>query len=135
MNAAHARGSETMRNVVILTDAKTPRENRMEHRWGPRRPCRARVRVSAGGGVSGLGRLGNLSMSGAFLETTLRLPLFAQLAIEVLRDDGSTHPLEFPAVVVRHDEKGVGIEWCDPNPGSICRALKCGVDCAFAVEP
>jgi hypothetical protein len=88
--------------------------------------------VSAGSGASGLGQLKNLSMSGAFLETAVPLPLFAQLAIAVLRDDGTTHPLEFTAVVVRRDENGVGIEWCEPYPGSICGALNCGIDCGYA---
>ena len=62
----------------------------MEHRWGQRRRCRARVCVSAGAGVSGSARLRDVSISGAFLETALPLPLFAQIAIAVLRDDGST---------------------------------------------
>jgi hypothetical protein len=130
-NAAHAQGLENMRNV-FGSNAKTPRENRMEHRWGRRRPCRAIVWLSASGGITGAGRLRDVSMSGAFLETALSLPLFAQLAMAVLRDDGSKHPLEFTGVVVRRDEDGVGIEWCDPDSVSICRALDCGIDCARA---
>jgi hypothetical protein len=131
MNAARAQGFEAMRNVS-RSDANTSRENWMEHRWGPRRPCRARICVSAGGGITGVGRLRDISMSGAFVETAVPLPLFAQLAIAVLRDDGSTHQLEFTAVVVRRDEDGAGIEWCDPDSVSICRALNCGIDCAQA---
>jgi hypothetical protein len=50
----------------------------------------------------------------------------------VLRDDGATHQLEFTAVVVRRDKNGAGIEWCDPNSVSICRALNCGIDCVHA---
>lgn len=113
-------------------DLNVAGENWMEHRWGRRRPCCARVRLSTGGGVSGLGRLGNVSMSGAFLETALPLPLFTQLAIALLRDDGATHELEFTAVVVRRDANGVGIEWSDPIAGSICRALNCDIDCGYA---
>jgi len=133
MKIAAAQKPSTWQAIAIRSaDPETPRGNWMEHRWGPRRPCRSRVRVSAGGGASGLGQLKNLSMSGAFLETAVPLPLFAQLAIAVLRDDGATHQLEFAAVVVRHDENGVGIEWCDPNPGPICAALNCGIDCGYA---
>ena len=113
-------------------DLNVAGENWMEHRWGRRRPCRARVRISTGAGVSGLGRLGNVSMNGAFLETAVPLPLFAQLAIAMLRDDGATHELEFTAVVVRRDANGVGIEWSDPIAGSICRALNCDIDCGYA---
>lgn len=108
-----------------------PDENRMEHRWGVRRACKARVTVSAGGGLSGTGRLRDISMSGAFLETALPLPIFAQLSVAVLRGDGSNHLLDFPAVVVRHAPDGVGLEWCDPNPGRICRALGCARECGY----
>jgi hypothetical protein len=120
--------------VARAADPDAAGENWMEHRWGRRRQCRAHVCISAGGGVSGLGRLGNVSMSGAFLETAVPLPLYAQLAIAVLRDDGATHQLEFTAVVVRREANGVGVEWCDPIAGSICRALKCDIDCGFAAE-
>jgi hypothetical protein len=133
MTTTLAQGPKAWKNIA-LNPGDTDRHcgNWMEHRWGPRRPCRTRVCVSAGGGVSGLGRLANISMSGALLETAVPLPLFAQLAITVLREDGATHQLEFTAVVVRHESNGVGIEWCDPNTGSICQALHCDIDCALA---
>jgi hypothetical protein len=115
-----------------IATAQFPYPNFMEHRWGLRRPCRVRVRVSGRGGISAVGRLRDVSMSGAFLETAVPLPLFAQLAVTVLRDDGTTHPLEFTAVVIRRDESGAGIEWCDPDSVSICRALNCGIDCAHS---
>jgi hypothetical protein len=133
MKTATAQGSESWYAIARrAANTQVHRPNYMEHRWGPRRPCRARVCLSSGGGIVGPGRLRDVSMSGAFIETAVRLPLFAQLSIAVLRDDGATHQLEFPAVVVRHEENGVGIEWCDPNPGSICRALNCGIDCGYA---
>lgn len=133
MKSISAQPSLPWRVIAIrAADSQPAAERRMEHRWGPRRPCRARVCVSAGGGITGIGRLRDVSMSGAFLETALPLPIFAQLAVAVLRDDGATHQLEFSAVVVRHDQNGVGIEWCDPNPGPICRALNCGLECAHS---
>ena len=133
MKTTSAQTAPAWRVIVRRSADDPPRdESHMEHRWGPRRPCRARVCVSAGSGLTGIGQLRDVSMSGAFLETALPLPIFAQLAVAVLRDDGSTHQLEFPAVVVRHGDDGVGIEWCDPNPGSICRVLNCGIECAHA---
>ena len=68
----------------------------------------------------------DVSLSGAFLETTLPLPLFSQIAIAVRRDDGSTHLMEFTATVVRSDLGGVGIEWCEPVSGfrAVSRAAK-----------
>lgn len=103
----------------------------MEHRWGIRRPCRARVFVSAGGGVAGVGGLRNVSMSGAFLETAMPLPLFAQISVAVLLDDGSKCE-EFTAAVVRREAHGAGIEWTDPVSGSICCALGCAAHCPFS---
>jgi len=104
----------------------------MEHRWGHRKPCRARVCVSAGAGVAGTARIRDVSISGAFLETSLPLPLFSQIAVAVLRGDGSAHPIEFTAAVVRTAADGVGIEWCEPVAGSICRLLGCELRCASA---
>jgi len=132
MKTGAAQKSPTWHAFAIRSaDPEESRGNWLEHRWGPRRPCRARVSLSTSGGLTGFGRLRNVSISGAFLETTAPLPLFVPIAIAVVRDDESTHTLAFPAVVVRHDEGGVGIEWCDPSPSSVCNALDCGIDCAF----
>jgi hypothetical protein len=102
----------------------------MEHRWGRRMPCVAKVCVSAGSAVTGTARLANVSISGAFVETALPLPLFGQVAIAALRADGSTHCVEFTATVVRIDNGGVGIEWNETFAGPICRLLGCDGDCA-----
>ena len=113
-----------------------PAAHAMEHPWGRRRSCRARVSVSAGVSVNGSGQLRNVSMSGAFLETPLRLPLFSQVAIAVLRDDGARLGTEFTATVVRHDPQGVGIEWGEGAEGPVCHMLGCATHCAFAgIEP
>ena len=106
----------------------------MEHRWGERKRCRARVCVSAGAGASGAGGMRDVSVSGAFLETALPLPLFSQIAIAVLSADGSTHAVEFTACVVRSEPDGVGVEWCEPVSGSICRCLGCDMQCAAAAQ-
>ena len=106
----------------------------MEHRWGRRRPCRARVRVSALAGVAGSARFRNVSFSGAFLETGLPLPLHSQVAIALLGDGGSTPSVALTATVVRTDPDGVGIEWCELAAGPICRLLGCTIDCGAVHE-
>ncbi|HET9863165.1 MAG TPA: PilZ domain-containing protein [Steroidobacteraceae bacterium] len=103
----------------------------MEHRWGWRRPCRARVSVSAGRRINGPGRLRDVSMSGAFLETIVPLPMFAQIEIAVLCADG-TCCAECTGTVVRRELDGVGIEWTEPVTGSICTRLGCGASCPYA---
>ena len=77
----------------------------------------------------------DISMTGGFLETELPLHLYTQLRLAVLANDGSQHELDFPAVVVRCDTDGVGVEWCDPSPGRICQKFGCGIECGFAKRP
>ncbi len=116
--------------MTLATGTAHPADRWMEHRWGWRRPCRAQVSVAAAGGLTGAGTLRNVSMSGAYLDTALPLPLFAQIAVAVLLDDG-TRCAEYTATVVRRDAKGVGIEWAEPVAGSICCALGCAATCPF----
>jgi hypothetical protein len=113
--------------AVRAAPAATPAG--MEHRWGVRRPCRARVCVSAGAAVAGMGRLANVSMSGALLETAVPLPLFSQIAVSVLSADGHKHAVERMATVVRIANGGVGIEWCETAEGSICQLMGCAMEC------
>ena len=127
--ASHA--ADGWQPTAISAAESIPGEFRMEHRWGRRRPCRARVCVSAGGGIAGVGRLRDVSMSGAFLVTALPLPMFAQLDVAVVLEDGSRCG-EFIGTVVRHAPDGVGIEWAEPVAGSICRELGCGKTCPHA---
>jgi len=111
------------------------REAFMEHRWGHRIACGARVRLSAGADVDGTGRLRNVSMSGAFIETAVGLPLFARVAITVLHADReSPREVELLANVARVDDDGVGVEWCETAPREICPLLGCATPCAAATR-
>ena len=116
--------------AIQAVGAPTRKAPYMEHRWGTRRPCRAQVSVSAGGSIAGTGRIRDISMSGAFLECSVQLPLWSQVAVAVLSDDGSRHRIEFTATVVRTAGDGVGIEWCETASGSICELMGCARDCA-----
>jgi hypothetical protein len=134
MNSVEMRVPDTRPKAAPRISDKPPVY--MEHRYGVRRPCKLRVLVSTSGGMAGTGRLRNISMSGAFIETPLPLPMYAQLRVAALHGDGSSHLLEFPAVVVRHDADGVGVEWGDATPARICQKLGCGTECEFArAEP
>jgi hypothetical protein len=89
------------------------------------------VCISAGAGLSGGGRLRDVSMSGAFLETALPLPLYSQLAVAIPREPDSRRRDEFIAIVVRREPGGVGIEWLESAEGSVCRMLGCEAACAL----
>lgn len=101
----------------------------LEHRWGLRIPCCATARISAGVGISGFGRMRDVSISGAFIETTLDLPPFVPIEIAVQRKDGH-EAVSQRAWVVRRDTRGIGIEWVDAVSGPICPVLGCTESCA-----
>ena len=61
----------------------------MEHRWGRRIACGAPVRLDIGAGAPADGRLRDVSMSGAFIETTLAPALFAAIELTMLRANGT----------------------------------------------
>jgi hypothetical protein len=79
----------------------------------------------------GAGRLRDVSMSGAFLETALELPVFGRVSITVHRED-PRREVEVTGSVVRVESDGVGIEWCETASGSICELLGCASRCAAA---
>jgi hypothetical protein len=133
MNTFEPRDDDRWPSAAREAAAAFPVERRMEHRWGRRRPCRARVRVTARGGIAGAGVLRNVSMSGAFLETTLSLAPFTQITVDVLLDDGSQCG-EYQGTVMRRQADGVGIEWTESVAGSICKALGCAAHCPFSGE-
>jgi hypothetical protein len=104
----------------------------MEHRFGHRHPCGARVRISAGDGITGGGRLLNVSLSGGYVQTAMDLPLFGTVNIQKVQEgsDGA----ELLAMVVRKDPDGVGVEWCETPGCSICRTLGCAQPCYAASD-
>jgi hypothetical protein len=101
----------------------------MEHRWGRRIACRATVRLSGGSGVTGAGRMRNVSMSGAYIETPVHLPLSSPIEIAVIREDGADAPV-LRACVVRRDADGAGVEWVEVLPGPVCPLLGCDLACS-----
>ena len=102
----------------------------MEHRWGQRLPCRAQVRLSAGDEIYGAGHVRNVSSSGAFIETTLEVPLNARVDLVVLGNESAIHAVDITASVVRVERNGIAVEWCETPAGSICTVLGCVTRCA-----
>jgi hypothetical protein len=102
----------------------------MEHRWGQRMPCKARVRLIAGGSLTGSGRMRDISSSGAFIETVLELPVNTRLILFVWGNESATHEVEVAASVVRTERGGLGIEWCETPAGSVCARVGCTKGCA-----
>jgi hypothetical protein len=89
----------------------------MEHRWGRRYDTDVAVRFVALPGTIGSGRVTNISLSGAFMETRAKLRLLTVVYIEGLdtvKDRGKAGAAKrLAATVVRRCTAGVGLEWCE----------------------
>jgi hypothetical protein len=86
----------------------------MEHRWGRRRSADVTVQFMAMPGTIGTGRVLNISVTGAFMTTTVPLRLLSLLYVApdgAWVDNRDTECLV--AYVVRRDAMGVGLEWCE----------------------
>jgi ribosomal protein L19 len=85
----------------------------LEHRWGDRTEVNLRVRISTDS-VVGDGILRNLSVSGAYIETSLPLATMSLVQVRVLRTN--KHWLSRATAngfVVRKAQDGIGIEWTE----------------------
>jgi hypothetical protein len=89
----------------------------MEHRWGRRYDTDVAVRFVVMPATIGTGRVTNVSLTGAFMETHAQLRLLSLVYIEGLeskKDGGAkTAPERLAATVVRRCSAGVGLEWCE----------------------
>jgi hypothetical protein len=80
----------------------------MEHRWGERQSTDLTVRFVASSGKTGIARVANVSVTGAYLET--RVPLRPHSFLYLQAHIGGNC---VAASVVRQDPLGVGLKWCE----------------------
>jgi hypothetical protein len=88
----------------------------MEHRRGRRLDTDVGVRFVALPSTIGAGRITNISLSGAFMETASKLQLSSVIYIEGLdsgKERGKDRAVKrLAATVVRRCSAGVGLAWC-----------------------
>lgn len=82
----------------------------MEHRWGTRYSLDVPVRFTDGCGAPSVGRLRDVSLSGAFLHCRAPLWLLAPVQLSIPVEGFS---LALRCSVVRKAEDGYGLEWRD----------------------
>jgi hypothetical protein len=97
----------------------------MEHRWGERFPVELAVRLHSGSTTVLNSWLTNASVSGALIDTQVRLPVFSHVIVEfdVSRRSGVAGQ-RVPAYVVRHASEGLGLEWQEFAPRPIVSLLE-----------
>lgn len=85
----------------------------MEHRWGGRVAVDRSVRISSAG-ITGTGTMRDLSISGAFIETSL--PLSGMVTVRIWNPGGANGRqarIEAAGFIVRRETSGFGVEWCE----------------------
>ena len=95
----------------------------MEHRWGRRIAVDAKVRIFADPASTGWGRLRDISISGGFIETALRVPVLSTLSVTV--PGGCV----VHAIAVRNALDGVGVEWADGGLEVIAALIQEAASC------
>jgi hypothetical protein len=97
----------------------------MEHRWGERIGVDLPVRIAGTPFAVRNGRLLNLSVSGAAIDTTFELRPLSR--IQIFIDAPSQVRSEAPsldAYVTRVAKERIGIEWCEYGPDIVCELLQ-----------
>ena len=86
----------------------------MEHRWGRRISVDLPVRVILSTGSVIWGRVRNLSITGAFVESAHLLPAGTRVSVEPMTGAGHWPARALPASVIWSRSSGAGLEWCEP---------------------
>lgn len=86
-----------------------------DHRWGSRFPSGLVAEVRSEDGLQAEGVVRDVSLSGAYVETGMQVPLFSRMYVRPL--SASSHWM--PAYIVRTDENGVAVEWVQPGMAAI----------------
>jgi hypothetical protein len=100
----------------------------MEHRYGVRYLSAIEVYVrSHSGRVAAPGRLLDVSISGAFVFTSLSIAPLSSIMVEVVSMAAAARrckPIE--AQVIRRTDNGLGIEWKDLTPAALSQLVDSG---------
>jgi hypothetical protein len=110
----------------------------VEHRWGSRTAIDVPVRFIVPPATIGTGRITNVSMTGAFLETCALLRPMSLLYVEMIQvpNGHGGRSKRLSACVVRRTETGVGIEWCEAASKSLLYTqLRSAVQLEVAAGP
>jgi hypothetical protein len=98
----------------------------MEHRWGARFTVDLAVRVAGRRYNVRVGRLVDLSASGAFINVAADLRLLSRVQVAICAlPQRLAHPTPMiAAFVARTSKDGVGVEWCEHAPKPVLELLR-----------
>ena len=93
-------------------------------RWGQRIPVDIPIQVAAHASPAIHGRLKNLSLSGALMETNHELRLHAYIEISIKLPETGRSAMRIMARATRKLKDGVGVEWCEFAPSAVKDLLR-----------
>lgn len=97
----------------------------MEHRWGERVPLSIPVRLTGYPFSVRVGRLTNLSVSGAQIKADFEVRLLSRIHVAIELPQRSKHEAPtITAYVTRKFRDGIGIEWCEFAPNAVGELLR-----------
>jgi len=97
----------------------------MEHRWGERVGVNIPVRITGHQFTVCVGRLANLSVSGAFIRAEFNPRLLSRIHVLIALPQRTKREAPvIAAYVSRKFKDGIGIEWCEFKPPAISRLLE-----------
>ena len=97
----------------------------MEHRWGERFAVDLAVRVAGRPYTVRVGRLIDLSVSGAYIKMPADPRLLSRVQIAIALPQRLAHPTSMVAAyVARKSKDGVGVEWCEHAPRPVLELLR-----------
>jgi len=83
-------------------------------------PIALPVRLVGTPGAIGTGCIRDVSVTGAFVQTNLRLPLLTLVQFEpIALSPNASDTRRLPAYVTRTGVDGIGVEWCDLAPAVV----------------
>lgn len=93
-----------------------------DHRWGTRFDLVVAASVIPVHSERAMALIRDASISGAFLETEMRLPNLSRVIVQPHLPDATGHE----AIVVRCSEKGFAVEWVQPGAQTLMPLLPTG---------
>jgi hypothetical protein len=95
-----------------MGQASTERAH-MEHRCGTRVPLSARAILTTRSQRAAVAWVTDASVTGAFVETSLKPVLLSRVVLRL--PSGFRDAIMLEACVVRHEDRGIALEWLDPG--------------------
>ena len=96
----------------------------MDHRWGMRVAVDLSVQIFCRPRTVGIGRLANVSVSGAFVRSGFIPPLLARVRVmSAAEKPAGAFWDSVEGYVVRLQREGFGLEWVELAPVGICTLL------------